>query len=106
MLGNFHAFFMSADLIFFKITFFKKFFQENYQIVGLWVLIWVQSFAKLYQQMTRVASSNERVKDKYGQIFTFSKQAKMNRKIFTAVQNLMNYRTMIDSLLSSLAFKQ
>ena len=61
-------------LTFFKINFFKRFFQEHYQnvnsldsdqdkwSVGLSVLIWVQTVFKGYQQTTKVGISKERVK--------------------------------------------
>ena len=58
---------------------------------------------KICKGLKSITPSKERVKDKYGQIFTFTKEAKMNLEFLTAVQNLMNYRNMIDSLH---AFKQ
>ena len=59
MLGNFSRFCYRLPT-FFKIIFFKKFFQDNYQSVKLFwiqirtdvlsVLIWVQAVCKGYQQ--------------------------------------------------------
>ena len=71
MLGNFSCFCCCVK-IFFKINFFKKFFQEHYQSVKwfgfksdrtniLSALIWVRSVCKGYQPMTKVAASKERV---------------------------------------------
>ena len=50
------AFLLSGD--FFKINIFKNFYQEHYQSV----LIWVQTVCKGYQQVTKVATSKQRVK--------------------------------------------
>ena len=71
-MGNFSCF-CCRLLTFFKINFFKKYFQEHFhsvKLVGsrsgtdiLSVLIWVQTVGKDYQQMTvKVAASSERVK--------------------------------------------
>ena len=61
-------------LIFFKINFFKKFFQGYYQCQTVWiqirtdilsvmsVLIWVQTVCKGYQQTTKLDASKERFK--------------------------------------------
>ena len=55
MLGNFSLNFFCRLLTFFKINFFKKFFQEHYKSVKQFetsVLIWVQTVCKGYQQTT------------------------------------------------------
>ena len=51
---------------FFKLNFFKKFFQEHFESVKqfgdiLSILIWVQTVSKGYQQMKKVMASKERV---------------------------------------------
>ena len=48
----------SAD-IFFKISSFKKFFQDHYQCQ----LVWIQTVCKGYQQTTKVVPSKKRVKN-------------------------------------------
>ena len=54
----FQAFVVVCCFFFFKIKFFNKFFQEHYQSVkwfdsrSEWVLIWIQTFCKSYQQTT------------------------------------------------------
>ena len=67
LLGNFSCFFWCL-LIFFKIIFFEKFFQEYHQCQIVWIqirpdilsgLIWVETICKGYQRSTH---SRQRVK--------------------------------------------
>ena len=69
MLGNFSSFWCRL-LTFFKINFFKKNFRNTIRCQTiwsrsktnvLWVLIWVQTVCKGYQQTTKVTASMERV---------------------------------------------
>ena len=65
--------FLLSSTDFFQNLPFQKVFQEHYQSVKrfwihirinvLSVLIWIQTFCKVYQQTTKVAASKERVKN-------------------------------------------
>ena len=62
LLGNFSSFYCRLLTFFFKINFFKKFFQEHFhECEMVWVLIKVQTVHKGYQQMTIVATNKKRV---------------------------------------------
>ena len=64
MLGNFRCRYCHL-LIFFKIIFFKKIFQEYYQCQTVWVQmdrqIWTQAVFKVNGQMTKVVASRQSV---------------------------------------------
>ena len=72
MLGNFACFFVICkSFFFFKLTFSKKSLGIPSECQTVWIqirpnillgLIWVQTVCKGYQQMTKVATSRERVK--------------------------------------------
>ena len=74
MLGNFACFFVVCGL-FFKLTFQKNLSGIQSECQTIWIqirhnvlsgLIWVQTVCKGYQQMTKVATSGERVRGQQG----------------------------------------